>query len=359
VASFDDYAQIQRLEAAHLPFALPVDDWRGLFVDNPLWPQIGKDWPIGWVLENDTGQVVGSLTNIPSAYRFRNRELICGSGRAWAVDDRYRGFAMWLMDEYFNQPGVDLFVNTTFNLLSTATANLFSTRIPVGDWETFAFWVTSYRGFTREALGKMRLPLAGALVLPAAAALWLKDALFSKSSVSDPSVTVAAADSFDSRFDVFWGELLRLNPDKLLGVRNRQALSWHFSIPMRRKHLWIFTASRNGLLRAYCVLNRHDGTYAARRMRLIDYQTVEPDNDLLPGLLKAALKRCAVEKIDFLEHLGRGLPKMQCIDNLAPYRYKNPNWPFYYHVPNPALRAELCVAQVWDPSEFDGDASFQ
>src|SRR5437870_2253350 len=82
--------------------------------------------------------------------------------RAWAVAAAYIGFALWLMDEYFNQQGADLFINTTVNAKGTAAANMFSTRVPVGDWETFAYWVTGYRGFARKALEKMGVPLPGA-----------------------------------------------------------------------------------------------------------------------------------------------------------------------------------------------------
>ena len=49
---------------------------------------------------------------------------------------------------------------------------------------------------------------------------------------------------------------------------------------------------------------------------------------------------------------------MHSFDRLAPYRRRLPNWPFYYHAPDPTLAAELCKPQAWDPSEFDGDACF-
>jgi hypothetical protein len=359
-ARFEDYPQIQRVELGHLQDSLSADDWRRLFLDNPLWPRLGNTWPIAWVMEDAAGQVVGSMTNVPSLYRFRGRELICANGRSWAVSSEYRGYALWLLDEYFNQQGADLFINTTVGAKAMPALSTFSTRIPLGDWETLAYWVTRYRGFARKALEKMRVPLAGALATPAAAALWLKDAVLVKPLPAAPaSVDIAAIDGFDSRFDLFWEELVRQSPEKLLAARDRQALCWHFAIPQRRGRLWIFTASRNALLRAYCVLIRHDRRQGVRRMRLIDYQTVERDDDLLPGLLRAALQRCAAEDFYLLEHLGCGLPKMRSFDGFAPYRRKLPNWPFYYHAADAALAVELRVPEVWDPSGYDGDASYE
>jgi hypothetical protein len=361
-ARFEDYPRMREVEASYLQATLPEDDWRGLFLANPLWPRLGKDWPIGWVLEDPAGRVVGSLTNIPSLYRFRGSELICANGRSWAVAPEYRGFALWLMDEYYNQPGVDLFVNTTVNEQGTGAANNYSTRVPLGDWQTIAFWVTGYRGFARKALQKMGIPLPGVFGMPVAAGLWLKDALFARRLSPGSPVHEAAIETvagFDSRFDRFWDELLQQNSDKLLGVRDRLALAWHYAIPLRQGRLWIFTASRNGLLRAWCVLKREDRGQGVRRMRLIDYQSVEPESDLLPSLLLATLQQCAAEDVWVLEHLGRGIPKMLALDRCAPHHRKLPSWPYYYHAVDPVLEAELAKREAWDPSGFDGDASFE
>ena len=90
------------------------------------------------------------------------------------------------MEEYFNQPGVDLFINTTVNPNAEPIFSTFASRVPMGDWETIAYWVTGYRGFARKALQKLRIPLAPALALPAAAALWLKDALFARALPASP-----------------------------------------------------------------------------------------------------------------------------------------------------------------------------
>lgn len=113
------------------------------------------------------------------------------------------------------------------------------------------------------------------------------------------------------------------------------------------------------LLRAYCVVKQHHRSrQGVSSMRLIDYQTVDRDADLLPGLLQAALRCCAAEGVHLLEHLGYGLPKMRSFDTFAPYRARRPCWPFYYRAADPTLDAELRKPDAWDPSEFDGDTSY-
>jgi hypothetical protein len=49
---------------------------------------------------------------------------------------------------------------------------------------------------------------------------------------------------------------------------------------------------------------------------------------------------------------------MHSLDRYAPYRRKLSNWSYYYRAAQPALAAEMLNAEVWDPSGFDGDASF-
>jgi hypothetical protein len=359
-ARFEDYAQIARLESSNDLETQPEKDWRSVWLDNPLWPRLSDRWPMGWVLEDSAGGIVGSVLNVPSLYNFRGRELICANGRAWCASAEYRGFALMLMDEYFNQEGADLFVNTTVGPMALQILNELSVRVPTGDWESVAYFITGYRGFARKALEKLRVPMSGLFAGPAGMALRLKDAIAGKSFPAAPAgVVIEQAVDFDSRFDDFWRELLRMNSGKLLAVRDRASLAWHFSIPLRRKRLWIVTASRNGRIGAFCIFKRHDQAQGIRRMRLIDFQTIEPESDLLPALLKTAIGRCAAEEIDILDHLGCGLPKMRRFEELTPYRQKLSNWPFYYRATDPALHKELAAAEVWDPSSFDGDASFE
>ncbi len=359
LASLDDYDRIAQLEGRSGLASMPRDDWRNLWLNNPLWPRLGKKWPVGWLLEDASGRLVGSLVNIPTLYTFRGRELVCANGRGWVTAPEFRGFALWLMSEYFDQPGADLFINTTVAPSAAPAFSTLSDRVPLGDFETIAYWVTGYRGFAKKALQKLHVPAAGLFACPAAAALWLKDGLTAKSLPAvSASIVIESANAFDARFDAFWNELAGQNPDKLLGLRDSRSLAWHFGGQQRAGRLWIITAARRGLLRAYAIFKRQDQGDGVRRMQLVDYQTLEPDEDLLPGLLQVALRRSASENLYVLEHVGCGLPKRASFDDYAPYRRKLPCWPFYYRAADSAIHADLAKPEAWDPSTFDGDASF-
>jgi hypothetical protein len=354
-AAFEDYDRIMRVGAALSFKNQPRDDWSSVWLENPVWPQLGKGWPIGWVLETAKGEIVGSVVNVPSKYLFQGQELVCGNARGWGVRPEFRGYALALMDEYFNQPGVDLFINTTVNPMAAPVIERVCARVPLGDWQTGSYWVTRHLEFARERLRMRGALVASVLTYPAAGVFWLRDSMRkSPFAKTVGNIDIDVANRFDARFDTFWSELVRENHGKLLSERSSRALSWHFGIPLRRGQITIITASRNRQLRAYCILNRKRGGW---RMQLADYQTLEREMDLLPALLNAALRRCAACDVYALQNLGSGVPKMRAFDDNAPYREALPNWKFFYRVADPSLDATLRQPQCWDPSAYDGDAS--
>lgn len=358
-ARFDDYEKIVRLEesAGYFEISAP-NDWPAQWLGSPLWSRLGKNWPIGWVLETAAGEIVGSLGNLPLSYTFRGESVLVACGRAWIVAPAYRGFALWLVEEHNIQPSVSLLVNTSAGPMAFNTFNALWNRVPVGDWGTIPYRVVGYRSFATRALRKLHVPLAPVLAPPAGAALWLKDATFGKAlSKARGSIVIETVDRFDSRFDTFWVELARQNRNTLMAKRDSATLSWHFAVPTRDRRLWIFTASKNNKLRAYCIVKRVGHTPDVR-MRLVDYQSIDRDVDLLSPLLDAVLRRCVSERVSLLDKPGLGVAKMAVFDEFAPYRKKQ-SWSFFYRAVDSDLGAALREPGVWDPSEYDGDASIE
>jgi hypothetical protein len=358
VATFDDYPHIERLEAEHGLLSLAREDWQHIWLDHPLRSRLGDSWPIGWVIEDGGGTIVGAMCNVPSSYTFAGNNLIAGTGRGWVVSEAYRGYALWLMDEYFNQ-SIDLFINTTVNSMAVDPFTAFgSRRVPLGDWNRAAYWVTHHAGFAATALRIKRLPAPNLLALPLAIGLKLKDV----ATTRYPKPATGAFDiefckDFDDRFDAFWKQLCDQKPNVLLCARDRATLAWHFEAPRRAGQLWIATATRAGLLRAYAIFKRQDHPPSGLiRMRLVDYQCLD-ELDALPALIDVALNRCVAEKIHTLEHVACDLPKMRAFDADAPYRRQLPAWPYYWKAADAAIESQLLEPDRWDPSAFDGDAS--
>ena len=355
-AHFHDYEAIAALETSHGLAAKPLDEWRRLWAGNPCYEELGPRWPIGWVLE-DGDRIVGCACNIPLPYVFRRQKKTVASGRGWVVDEQYRGYAPLLVDEYFNQENVDLFLNNTVSgKAGDAFSTFGSSRVPVGDWSKAAFTVTEHRGFAESALRIKRIPPARVLSYPVGLALSLKDRLTGK-SIPKSDIDVVMARDFDQRFDMFW-EVLSHRSDALLAVRSRVALKWHFGVALDKGELWILVAARNGNIDAYAIFQRRDEPqYGLKRMRMVDFQASDWHDQYCAALMRRAYEECRAQGIHVLEQVGCDLETTRIFDRYAPYRRKLPGWCYFYLAKNEELAAELALPEAWAPSSYDGDSS--
>jgi hypothetical protein len=354
---FEDYGAIRKLASEHsIPFP-PVQDWEHRWRRNPVWQRLGGRSPIGWVLETDTGEIVGSMETVPTLYKFRGSDLVSAASGLWCVSAPYRGFALQLISEYFNQ-SADLFISTTVGRTAVDTLRQLYDPVPIGQWDTTSCFVAHRRSFAQRALRKHRVPLAELLSYPAGAALWLVQAMREEPSPDPPrDVDIDMVTEFDPRFDAFWNELVRQNPEKLLAERSSLVLSWHFAEAIRTRRLWIFTASKRQKLIGYSIFKEVASTHGARNASLIDYQRLDDEVELLPSFSRAALRRCTAEGLYRLDHVGVGLPKFRAFDELAHYKRSLGTWTFLFRAADAQLDAELHQPQFWDPSAYDGDAS--
>ena len=89
-----------------------------------------------------------------------------------------------------------------------------------------------------------------------------------------PSFEFCEPGRFDARFDAFWRELVAQNPTTVARASATPRLcGGTTAFPLRAARLWIVTAPRNGLIRAYCVLKQHLRPRGLRSMKIVDFQT--------------------------------------------------------------------------------------
>ncbi len=357
-ARFDDYEKIARLQARYDLDARSYQEWSHLWVNNPVYR--GRElWPIGWVLEAGEQEIVGYIGNIPLLYEFQGRTLLTATGRAFVVDEQHRSHSFMLLDRYFRQPHVDLHLNTTVNAQAISAYGIFrARRVPVGEWDQSAFWITNHHGFVGSLLKSRSTPLAGLLSFPLALAPRIRELFSNKKLNIDPRVQVEYGSHFDERFDTFWAEL-RENNRRLLAVRDRETLEWHFKHALLRNRIWILTVGSASRIEAYAIFYRDDNPkFDLKRMRLVDFQALNGGHHLLPTMLAKALHRCRAEGIHMLEVIGYCPEKRETVDAVIPYRRRLPSWMYFYRTRNRELGDLLKTAEVWDPSGFDGDSSF-
>ncbi|MDQ6699157.1 MAG: hypothetical protein M3Z36_03110 [Acidobacteriota bacterium] len=356
-AGFADHAAISALEAAQGLKPKAFAEWCALWKDNPCYRELGPGWPIGWVLETKDGEIVGSLCNLPLPYLYRGRKLLVATGRGWAVEEKYRGYALLLMDEYLNQSRVDLFLNTTVNGSAAGAFSVFgSERIPVGDWSRAAFFITRYRAFAESALRIRQSSKPRLLSYPVGLALYVT-ARFTRRRIPKSVIPVESFRHFDERFDAFWAALSR-ESQTLLAVRDRAVLQWHFSASLARNELWALTISQGRAIQAYGIFQRRDEPqFGLKRIRMVDFQALHSRAEFSAAILRRALEQCRAEDIHALENVGCGLENTRVFDRFAPYRRKLSGWSSFYLSRRPELAESLRDPAAWAPSSYDGDSS--
>jgi hypothetical protein len=94
-----------------------------------------------------------------------------------------------------------------------------------------------------------------------------------------------------------------------------------------------------------------------KRLRLIDFQSLDGKNELVVPMISQALKRCRHEGIHMLEIIGFGPEKQRIINSIAPHRRVLSSWLYFYKTSDHYLAKALQDPRSWDPSCLDGDAS--
>jgi hypothetical protein len=361
-ARFEDHAQIAALASK---FELHIEDysgWTHLWANNPAYREVEGKLPMGWVLESADGAVAGYLGNVPLNYELEGKRLLAATTRAWVVDTPYRSYSLLLLGTYFQQSNVDLFLSTTVNSQSAPAFSSFQgIRVPVGAWDRTLFWITHYQGFVESFLRKRGGAMAKPLSYPLSAGVFVRDWLKgSKVQQKANAVTVLAGVSFDDRFESFWEELRRKKSNRMLAIRSREALEWHFKFALQKGTAWIYTIEGRDGLTAYAVFLRNDyQQIGLTRMRLADFQCLETERapEFLMRMLHAAMNRCRQESIQMLEVIGVAPPLEAALERISPHHRTLSNWLYFYKANNPSLAGRLKDAAVWEPSLFDGDST--
>lgn len=358
--TLQDYAQIHALERRYgMGFRSSVE-WSHLWAENPVCNR-SPELPIGWVLEDGREGIVGSIGSVPFGFELDGTRLVAATSASWVVDERYRGYAPLLLDRFLSQPGVDLYLCVSPNSQAQPAVLLQCERVPVGVWNRAAFWITNHRGFATSVLAKRKARFAALLRYPVHFALALGDALrhdaLLAASRRHTDLEFGRCTEFDDRFDVFWDEVRERQRHRLLAVRSRDVLEWHFKHPLARHAAWITTLCKADRLIAYAIFcNKNVPAIGLRRVRLIDYQSLDGDPSLLVPMLAREVERCRHDGTVVLESIGWGLERGALMDRIAPHVRTMPSWQYFYKAATPELARRCKDPSLWNATQYDGDA---
>ncbi len=328
--------------------------WEHHWTGNPHWT---PKTPIGWVIEDSDGRILGTFVSIPVAYQLGDRRLIAGVGNSFAVLPEGRKRSLQLVTEFCGQTHVNLLLSSTpAAMVAELLQKLFGAlRAPYPANTGVLSWVTDYRGFAGAMLRRKAGRVAGGLGCLAGPALWTSDTLRRRVHSGRCQLDVRRLDDFDDRFDAFWSRL-RQRADRLLAVRDRATLAWHFCSTYRPGRE-ILALHEGDELIGYAVLIRMDQeAIGLKRLRICDLQTLEDNPAHVEALVSSAIGTARRTGIHMVEIMGHDGFKRNVIEGLNPHRREG-GMQCLYWVKDPELAEPLLLADTWALSPYDGDNS--
>ena len=355
---FTDHQQLQALARRHGLGVQPYAAWVEKIVRNPLRAGGHSQISLGWVLTNESGQIVGQLTNVPIAYRFNCRDYVVTVPSGWAVDREFRDQSLALLQAYLQQPGVDLFLTNTASHEAGRLLLAFKfTRVPVSHYDKPLFWITHPVGFAASCLRKKRVPGDSLLKYPAGVAIRILDQIVRWPRRVPAYPEVQILDDIDSRFDVFW-ECMAQDHECLYACRDRSWLKWHCGSRLQEQRMWLFAASDGPKLVGYMLVQRQDADrIGLKRAQVVDLQYPRNSPALSAVLLQAAYRKCQAAGVHILEAAGFSLWKRGALESMRPWRRRWSSFPALYKAVSPTLTSALGRDEAWDLCQFDADAS--
>ncbi|MGD0652991.1 MAG: hypothetical protein ABSA16_01480 [Thermoguttaceae bacterium] len=355
---FDDYAAVDDVRIRNGLLPESIEHWEHLNKNNPFSPA-DSHVPMGWVLENDKGKIVGIYGNLPLAYEWNGQRLLAGVSHSWAVNPEYRQASLLLVSEYLQQKNVDLLINSSAN---KDTARIFEMmkahRLPTPYYDEVLTWIVNYPECIVAALRYKRAGVLKLLGYPLGLGLKTMDFLLRRNRFGRVPACVRQIDDFDERFDVFWAHLCQ-DQNILTAVRNREAMAWHFKFILREKGALILILEDQGRMAGYIILLRqYIKKLGLVRYRVADLKVLGQNAEYVEMLMKATLQKAREHNIDLVEVVGLRPFKRKILERFRPYRRKLPGWPFWFKVVKPIQGLDLDNVEVWDPSPFHGDEIF-
>jgi hypothetical protein len=352
IATFEDADAIHRLGLRNGFGPLDIPAWRARWEAYPFAAEL-KDFPIGWVLEADGGEVVGSFGNVPLVYELRGRRLVVAIAAEWAVDASYRNISIRLLTAFLKQPGADICVNGSANLsASKVMAGMKTPAIPEPDYAAPMFWAANPVAFARAVLRRRKLRAADFLAWPAGAALGAWD-IARGSGRGRTTVPVERLGAFDRRFDGLW-ERLAKGPERLRAVRTAAVLDWRFGSALRENSAVLLVAGPAAQPAGYAVLLRRPNAEQGFGLYdVADLQAVGDDPATVRSLLIHAVRAARKDGVDAVKFLtGHACKRLPALE-LRPYSYRIDYNQLFYRAAAPDLAAELTRPEVWDFAPFE------
>ena len=332
------------------------NEWKHLLTEHPFKDKL-LEIPIGWVLENENGEIIGTNTNVPMMYEFNGKLLKVGNASSWAVDEKYRGYSIKLGMAWMKQSNVDLLLDTS---AIEPVAKLLLARkfhpLPIKWYVQPLFWIINYPAFIGAVLKKKSINISSVFQYPIGYFVFLLDIIrkiFSNNRKNN-YYDVLETKNFDIAFDELWMKLRKTN-NRLLLLRDRKSLEWRHKSMFDKGKLCIIKAQHDGKLRGYAILwEFHRKHLGLRGFQIADLQALNDDPVCIKSLILGAIDAAKSRQLHIVEVAGFNRNKRDALEELKPFKLPSYMMPYYFKATDPALFKLLSNQDCWDPCLSDG-----
>ena len=361
-AQFSDFPGVKDLKTQMGLSPDNPENWHRLWRTNPALRFCRQPLPIGWVMEAG-GRIVGYLGNIALLYHFEGAALIATVATAFAVEPAYRPSSVGLMASFYQQKGVDLFLNTTaIPAVGEIAMALGAHKLPQPDYDTVLFWVLKPYRFSTAVMKRfgIRPALAGLGGIAGAVAVTgesLARQRHPRVSTRNHAISEIPLQEAGGEFDDLWRRKVS-EPGRLLADRRLETLRWHFEIPGSDRLNHILCCRANGRLLGYVILRTQSDTRSGLQTSNVADLFVEGDDPEVTGeVLLAAFEKAKNLRSHVFEVLGFPDFVRRICSAWRPYSRTFPECPFYYRTSDCTLHKKLNSRDSWYAGPYDGDTT--
>ena len=353
-ATYSDYNQIKELHNKNDIKILEEYEWVNFWKKNPLIKQNDESYPIGWVLI-EQGKIVGYLGNIVKEFLYKKKIIIVACSHAWIVETKYKLESLTLINIYFAQKNIDVFITTTPNKTAEKLFLRYGAKkIPIKNYNENLFQILNVDKFMESFLRYKKIPtnkFFRFIIVSFFKIIFFNKLNFWKKYIQKNELKIHKY--CDSSFGFFW-EKYKSKNTKFVLSKSLSWLDWHTNY---LKDVFFISISENNQIKGYALCcKRNNDKYDLRRISILDIITIEDKKEIYLSLIKECIKESQKRGYHIIDMIGTNDTKKKMFSNFKTFKRKTSNFLFYYYSNDPELLNILVNDKVWDPSLLDGDS---
>lgn len=350
---FSDYSQIKKLHKKYNLKILNGGDWINFWQNNPLSKNEKNKYAIGWVLIKNQ-IIVGYLGNIVENYMFKNRILKVACSTSWLVEKKFKLESFGLINCFFKQKNIDVFITTTPNEVSKKIfARYGAKKIPLKYFNQNSFIVLNIKNFIKSYLTykKFKFSRVFSPIIFVIFSLFLKKKInfWKKFKLDDKFVLHFQLEQIHQDFLKGY----KLKNTKFIQSKSIDVLNWKLNYLTKPLIISYYDDKKIKGFAICC--EKNNDKYLLKRLTILDLIVIDDDEKIYFSLINKCIKESYERGYSVIDMLGTNENKMQMFSKFKTFKRNIDNFTLYYYAPNKELSSFLDDNNLWDTSMLDGD----